>query len=226
MPVTGTVALGAGAAAVGSVTVTTSALPTGAATAANQTPAVAAGTSAANAMPIQGVTGGLPLPVTGTVISSPKTTTLAAGNTPAVTVATYANGIVVGGLITFPNAFQTAGGSSILDCINISLKTLAIAPTLYIYVFGKTMTGTYTDDTTFNLNAADVPLGLYVTSPVWGSMGSGGSFGQAFGIGGPIALAQQSSGTNLYAVMVTSGTAFVPTSTTDILNITAVLEGK
>jgi hypothetical protein len=80
-PVSGTVALGAGSAAVGSVTVsnfpstqpvsisgtpniavTSSALPTGAATAANQEVTVA-GTTATSAQGVQGVTGGVPFNV-------------------------------------------------------------------------------------------------------------------------------------------------------------------
>src|SRR5580658_8174959 len=46
------------------VTVGASALPTGAATAANQE-VTAAGTSAASAQALQGVTGGIPIPVSG-----------------------------------------------------------------------------------------------------------------------------------------------------------------
>lgn len=69
----------------GSVVVTSSALPTGAATSANQTPVTNAGTAAATAAAFQGVPGGVPVEVKATTPLAIAATSIRGTITPAAT---------------------------------------------------------------------------------------------------------------------------------------------
>ena len=148
-----------------------------------------------------------------------------AGAAPTTTAGAYSVNTVLGGTLQFPNLFPTSGGSALLSAISLQFSTLGIAPTLLIHLFGHPPVGSYPDFTTFNLNAADVPLTTFVTTPTWANMGSGGSFGQAFGLGGPADVLNQVGSENLWAVIVAGG-ALTLTGTSDLLAVTAFAGSK
>jgi hypothetical protein len=111
-PVSGTVALGAGSAAIGSVTVTSAPttaitaaslpLPSGAATSAKQPALGTAGTPSADVITVQGASTGTALPVSGTVTAL-SATLVSAGNSSTTTLSSNA---------TFTGASQDCSGYS------------------------------------------------------------------------------------------------------------------
>ena len=108
-------------------------LAAGAATAANQTTPTAPGTSASAAGPIQGVTGGLPVGVSGSVISNPSTVTYTAPTTSAIATANMAVTVFRAGSLTHGCDIENTSSATLyIDFVATALAgaatSIALAP--------------------------------------------------------------------------------------------------
>jgi hypothetical protein len=140
--------------------------------------------------------------------------------TPTVTVATYAAGNEVGGLLTFANAFRSAG-SGIIQSVVITCKSIQTAIGMKLYLFKANPSNTtWTDKTAPAINAADITNLVGVYSLANGDSGLGTvTLWNLPGIGQGVVGAT----TSLYGVLVTTGApAFA--STNDITVTVSVLQ--
>lgn len=124
----------------------------------------------------------------------------------------YASGNAVGGLVTLSNAARVTSGSGLVQSVIIDTKSAQTTSTDVVIFNANPSGSTCTDKTAFSVAAADFDkiVGVaHVTD--WTSLGTP-SVGQAQNLAMPFAL---SSGTTLYACVVTRGT---PTyaATTDL----------
>jgi hypothetical protein len=187
---------------------------------ANVASVESAGTNGIMAVAVQGLTGGLPIPVTGSFATASATTTVVV--TPTVTASAYTAGQVVGGLLTFANAFRTAN-SGVIQSISITSKSVQASIGMKLYLFRADPTNTtWTDKTTPAINTADVA-----------NLVGGAAFNLAVGDSGlgtvtlwsqsGIGMALNTGSTSLYAVLVTTG-ALTPASTSDIEVALSILQ--
>jgi len=103
-----------------------------------------------------------------TLISSIATTTNGA--------VTYSSGQNIGtGFLKFNNVFRAGAYSCLIQGIYITFKSAQTTGTINVHFFSSAPTGTYTDNTTFNLTAGD--------KSIWLGFGPVSSFA-AFGSGG------------------------------------------
>lgn len=167
-------------------------LPTGAATAANQTPGVAAGSASSLALPVQGIAGGTAVPISAAALPLPTGAATAANQaaptsagtnsttglpvqgiqggilvptgasgfsislTPTVQAATYATGIVIGGLLTFANATRTGSLSGLIQAVRATFAS-GITPSLDFIPFNANpASSTITDKTALAIAGADL----------------------------------------------------------------------
>lgn len=192
-------------------------------TPANKAAVGPAGTNGAFALSVQGVTGGVAQPVSGTFWQATQPTSLAtlpslaAGSaaigqvggktgyvtvSPTVTAAAYTAGNEVGGLETFSNVLLGAG-SGVLVSISVTVKS-AIVPGFSLLLFSSNPSNTtWTDKTAASINVADIPkvIGDYQIPTGYSPAGAMtiynlNGIGQALNVGA----------TTLYAVLFTSGT--------------------
>lgn len=130
--------------------------------------------------------------------------------TPSVTAGAYVAGNVVGGLMTFANAF--AGSSGVLQSIIIKCKSVQSA-TFKLYLFSQQPTNTtWTDKTAPAINVNDLPflIDVFIFAAPDSGLGTMTIYTQD-GLGK--ALSNTAGGTQLFGILVTTGTpTFASTS--------------
>lgn len=134
-------------------------------------------------------------------------------NAIAVTVALYAAGNVMGGLLTFPNALRPATLSGTLMSLKMRDKVSARSDTRVLYLFSANPTSsTFTDKAapSIHVNDLDKLIGRYEFDAPKSELGTMSFYGKS-GIGAVISA----PATTLYGVLVTLG-APSPGSTSDI----------
>ncbi len=145
----------------------------------------------------------------------------ASAGTPAVTVAAYASGNVVGGLLTFAGAARAAAGSGLIQAASVISK-IAQTAILDLLIFSANPTSsTFTDKAALAVNAADLDklVGvIHLTD--WTSLGTP-AIVQAVSAGLPFKLA---TGTSLYGVLVARA-AMTLASTTDLAPSLRIIPG-
>lgn len=153
-------------------------------------------------------------------IASDQSTILVGGNAavitqaPAVTVAAYTAGNVIGGLLTFASAARIAAGSGLVQSAVVDAK-IALSGQYDLILFDSNPTGsTITDKTALAVVAADFDKIIGVAHIAdWTSLGTP-SLGQAQNLAMPFKLG---SGTTIYGALVTRVTpTFVSTSDVEI----------
>lgn len=152
--------------------------------------------------------------------------TVAVTATPTVTTANaYGINFVVGGLLTFPNAF-TAKGSGIIQSVTVTCKRIETMGFTMFFFAGNPSNTTWTNAAVANINAADINLvrGPITLAP--SVMNSSNALGtmtvsSAFGLG----LAMSPGVTSLYGVLLSNGSLTNNfTSTSDISVTVTVLQ--
>lgn len=147
--------------------------------------------------------------------------TKAVSVTPPVTAANaYGINYVVGGLLTFPNAF-TATGSGILQSVYVNMKKVETSGFTFIPFSANPVNSTFTDAAVCNINAADFDK---VRGPI--SLGQSNAMGThtiAAGIG--LGEALSPGGTTLYGVLLANAALTNQFSSTGDVSVTvAVLQ--
>lgn len=124
---------------------------------------------------------------------------------PTISTSAYSSGFNVGGILTLGTAFRGNGGTAILESLTISDKSAQAAP-FTILLFDAALTGTATDHSAYTVNASDVPkmVGQVVVANSDYTTTSTAAVAVKSGLG--IALQNNESTKNLYAVIVTTGT--------------------
>ena len=138
--------------------------------------------------------------------------------TPTVTAAAYAANNVVGGTLTFSNAFGSKG-SGILQTAVMLMKSAQTAG-FNLTLFGAAPTGTYTDKTAPAPSAADLGniVGVVQFTSALSPLGTHTVY-QGGGLN--IGMANGASVTTLYGVLTTTGAPIFGT-TADILSIALI----
>lgn len=181
-------------------------LPTGASTAANQSTANSSLSTIASAVQAAtpagenhvGEVGGNQL-----TISVAQTVTASSA---------YTSGNAIGGLVTLASASRVSGGSGLIQSVVLNLKSAQTTSTDVVFFSANPTGSTCTDKTAFSVAAADFDKVLGVVHVTdWTSLGTP-SVGQGQNLAMPFAL---SSGTTIYACVVTRGTPTF-TATTDV----------
>lgn len=151
------------------------------------------GTPAGGVQSVQGVSGGTPVPVkVGNTVSVTVTPTVTAANA-------YGINYVIGGLLTFANAF-TSTGSGILQDVVVTIKKVEAIGFTFVPFNSNPSNTTWTDAAVAAINAADVAT---VREPVSLSNYSGlGTQTVASAVGLGQAMAPGS--TTLYGVLIGS----------------------
>lgn len=143
--------------------------------------------------------------------------------TPTVTASSaYTTGNIVGGLMTFTNAFATGATSGVLQSIVIRSKSVQTA-TFKLYVFSQQPTNTtWTDKTAPSINSLDLPylIDYFIFAAPDSGLGTMTIYTQD-GLGK--SLVNTAGTTSLWAVLVVVGT---PTfsSTSDISVTLGILQ--
>lgn len=187
-------------------------LPTGAATAANQTTANSSLSTIATAVAAATPAGENHI---GEVGGNQRTITVALTVTAS---SAYTSGNAVGGLMTLSNSSRISAGSGLIQSAVISVKSAQTASADVVFFSANPTASTCTDKTAFSVAAADYDKVLGVAHVTdWTSLGTP-SAGQAQNLAMPFTLA---SGTAVYACLVTRGApTFASTSdVTVILNV-------
>lgn len=137
--------------------------------------------------------------------------------TPTVTSATYAANVVVGGLLTFTNAF-TATHTGTLQAVVLNWTTAQTVGFLFFpFATSPTAASTWTDHSAASISgSADIfstrmPTSLANPASNLGTMTNYG----AVGIGQPIA----STDANLYGILVPTATTATTGGTTNVVQI-------
>ena len=152
--------------------------------------------------------------------------TVAVTATPTVTTGNaYGINFVVGGLLTFANAF-TAKGSGIIQSVTVTCRRIETMGFTMFFFAGNPSNTTWTDAAVANINAADISIvrGPIALSPlVANSSNALGTMtvSSAFGLG----LAMSPGATTLYGVLLSNaGLTNNFTSTSDITVTATVLQ--
>lgn len=185
------------------VNVGTSALPTGASTAAKQPALGTAGTASADVITVQGVASGTLLPVGGKQVNISAT--------PTCSTSAYTAGDAIGGLLTLANAARVSGGSGYVQGLSLMCKTPALLPIIELVLFNQTFTA-IADNAAFNPSDADMANCIGVIPISQWSDYSLNSIASRFGLAFPFLL----TGTSLFGQMVTRS-AITLVSTTDLI---------
>ena len=113
------------------------------------------GVPAPSGYSIQGMPGGIPVPVTGTFSSgSGRVVYTPAFGTATAYAGTPINGIVIGGLQTLTAAVAVVNGAGTLNRLNITSLS-GKTPNLVVYVYESAPTGCGADNTVFTLPSTD-----------------------------------------------------------------------
>jgi hypothetical protein len=195
------------------------------------TAVTAAGASATSGSPVQGMTGGVPLPVSGTFFQTTQPVSLAslpglgAGSaaigsiigrttmataTPVVTSnGAYAAGNEIGGLMTFP--IGGAGSGTLMSVRVTSRSVLTTALKAYIFTTNPS-NSTWTDKSATAINAADIASLLAIVTLNAPDRGLG-----TVTLWNAGAIGEQFVAANLYVVLVVvSAATLTSASTSDI----------
>lgn len=137
--------------------------------------------------------------------------------TPTVTAGAYTTGQIMGGIITLASILRVAGGSGYLPFIEATVKLTTFTGAIDAFIFSKLPTGTYTDNTTFNLTTTDAAslLGvrhLYDLTP----SGTGPAILRDVWQAQSVYNNDTSPGTNLYVILVTRASGTLG-STSDVV---------
>jgi hypothetical protein len=140
---------------------------------------------------------------------------------PTVTAnSAYTSGNIVGGKMTFENAFLNFSGViSSLTIVDRSQQAAA----MNIYFFAQDLVGTYADKTSFSLNASDIEniIGVFQVSSGNYITSGGISIVTLYGLATPVCSNGRIK--SLYAVAVTTGTPTY-TTTTALIFMPGVLQ--
>lgn len=147
-----------------------------------------------------------------TIIGNTGAGSVSLSLTPTITAGAYVSGQVIGGVQSFANAVRASGGSGIIQSASVTKKTALTAP-VDLYFFSAAPTGTYTDNTTFTLAAADIPNLIGVLQCT--TLADGGTPKTLQSSNGSLVF-KLASGTTLYCIPVMRG-AETPASTTGII---------
>ncbi len=225
---------GGGGGVAGSVTVSSSALPAGAATAAKQPALGTAGTASTDVITVQGIASGTPQTVSGTVTANAGTGTLAIKSVQFKNVQTFTRpsnttAYVIGQAIsnstsaptqlTFP-ACATASQSGVIQkVVVISSNKGATLPQVSAYVFGATLaSATFLDGAALEVDTATYYAGGSIIPAVETSSTNTHSRAAATGLSIPFTCDASS---NLYAILQALN-AYTPASA-EVFNV--VIEG-
>lgn len=145
--------------------------------------------------------------------------TVAVTVTPTVTTANaYGTNYVVGGLLTFANAF-TAKGSGVVQALTVTCKRIeTMGFTLFLFA-GNPSNTTWTDAAVAAINAADINL---VRGPI--QLGNSNALGtmtvaNSYGLG----LAMSPGTTSLYGVLLSNAALTNNFTSTSDISVTATI---
>ena len=166
------------------------------------------------------------IPVTmgaGVAVNALPTTTVRVVVTPTVQAISYAQNKVVGGIVAFASLLPAASPyAALLESLTLKFKGSVQTVGFYVSLFSASPAGTFTDNTTAAIAAADsaLLLGVYhLTGPV-SVLGTH----TIFNLDG-IAKAINGSSSALYAVVTPDATAATLDSTLDMSLEIAVIGG-
>ena len=150
--------------------------------------------------------------------------TVAVTVTPTVTTANaYGTNYVVGGLLTFPNAF-TAKGSGIIQSVTVTCRRIETMGFTMFFFAGNPSNTTWTDAAVANINAADISIvrGPITLAP--SALNSSNALGtmtasSAFGLG----LAMSPGATTLYGVLLANAALTNNFTGTSDITVTATI---
>jgi len=173
-------------------------LPTGAATAANQS------------------TGNTKLD---TIIANTGAGSVNLTITPTVTAGAYTTGMVAGGKLSLTSAVRASGGSGIIQSVSVSKKTALTAPYDVHFFHTDPTNSTFTDNSALALNVADLPylIGIAHCSDLVDN-GTPKTL-QAANVALPFKLA---TGTTLFAVAVIRGGETLASTSALVINATVI----
>lgn len=147
-----------------------------------------------------------------------------------VTSSTYGSNQVIGGLLTLTNAVRSQGGSATIQGVTLidSNNPVQKIPIQIVIFDTTTLSGTYTDHTSVNINSLDIPHVLWTgTIPATSYIQTSGTLvaiaTQTFSSYGLVAAG---TSTNLGAILVTTATSALALSGTTTISARFLLDQK